>query len=51
MSNALVVDGQCTPCKNKWHKRYYTCYCTFKWETPTYRIIPNEPEISIEDLI
>lgn len=32
------VGVTCTPCKLKWHKKFYTCWCKFIWETPFYKI-------------
>ncbi len=29
---------KCTPHRLGWHKKYFSCYCKFIWETPTYKL-------------
>ena len=46
----MKMTIKCMPCKNKWAKRFYKCWCMFEWQAPEYRIVLSDVEISIDDL-
>lgn len=45
----MLVNGKCFPHRQNppWHQKYFTCYCTFNWEKPSYKLV-TQPAVGKE---